>query len=83
MPLEIRGEHFLIRSAQLVRGPRLESALAYRTKISRRAPRSFSSSKWRRLLLVLLAVSSDCFADDAAGAYTAADCTDANLMLTD
>ena len=54
----------------------------YRTKISRRAPRSFSSSKWRRLLL-LVAVSSDCFADDAAGAYTAADCTDANLMLTD
>ena len=27
MPLEIRGAHFLIRSAQLVRGTRLESAL--------------------------------------------------------
>ena len=28
MPLEIRGAHFLIRSAQLVRGTRLEQALA-------------------------------------------------------
>ena len=27
MPLEIRGAHFLIRSAQLVRGTRLEYAL--------------------------------------------------------
>ena len=27
MPLEIRGAHFLIRSAQLVRGTRLEWAL--------------------------------------------------------
>jgi len=27
MPLEIRGAHFLIRSAQLVRGTRLEQAL--------------------------------------------------------
>jgi len=27
MPLEIRGAHFLIRSAQLLRGTRLEYAL--------------------------------------------------------
>ena len=32
MPLEIRGAHFLIRSAQLVRGTRLEQALAGREK---------------------------------------------------
>ena len=32
MPLEIRGAHFLIRSAQLVRGTRLEQALVYCTE---------------------------------------------------
>ena len=29
MPLEMRGAHFLIRSAQLVRGTRLEYALVF------------------------------------------------------
>jgi len=33
MPLEIRGAHFLIRSAQLVRGTRLEKALYSETKL--------------------------------------------------
>jgi len=33
MPLEIRGAHFLIQSAQLVRGTRLEKALYSETKL--------------------------------------------------
>jgi len=38
MPLEIRGTHFLIRSAQLVRETRLEQALP--------SPREFNKEAW-------------------------------------
>jgi len=38
MPLEIRGAHFLIRSAQLVRGTRLEKALPQGRRQSSRTP---------------------------------------------
>jgi len=43
MPLEIRAAHFLIRSAQLVRGTRLEQALEFGIRIYRRACYSHSN----------------------------------------
>ena len=53
MPLEIRGVHFLIRTAQLVRGTRLEWALG-EAPADKRFGADWSQLWWQQFLTIFL-----------------------------